>query len=144
MLISWPKINSFMDACPTGIRYIYERADTSQMPNLLTETVRMKVKLVVVLNREMKARSLTVTKLSRLANIPRSTLFDWSEGRLPSSRNLHYLAKLSNFFKISLNELLFDTKDQINCEEVLFSALFKDGLTNYKLLVVKINDGEKE
>lgn len=98
----------------------------------------MKIKLSQVMAREMKSRSISVTLLAKSTGVPRTTVHDWLEGRLPSSKNIHYLSELSSFFGISLNELLFGVADQTPTSEVLFSSSFVDGQTSYKIIVEKI------
>lgn len=90
--------------------------------------------------KEMKSRDLNLTGLVKATSIPKSTLSDWMNGRLPSSRNLHHLANLSHFFEISLNELLFGAEKKITSNEILFSSSFKDGKKSYRVIVEKIEN----
>ena len=98
----------------------------------------MKVKLSQVIQREMKSRGISVTSLARETSIPRTTIFDWTSGKLPSAKNIHHLGTLSDYFSISLNELLFDIKDKNNEQEILFSSTFRDENHQYRLVVEKI------
>lgn len=98
----------------------------------------MKVKLGVVIEREMKSLGLTVTSLAKKAEVPRTTLHDWIQGRLPSSRNIHHLSQLSEFFDITLSELLFDSKERSSESEILFSSEFRDQGNRYKIVIEKI------
>lgn len=100
----------------------------------------MKIVLAQILTREMKKQGLTLTSLAKATRVPKSTLFDWLEGRLPSSKNLHYLAELSEFFEITLNELLFGSVEKEPNSQVLFSSSFMDGKKKYKILIEKIDN----
>lgn len=106
--------------------------------NNRTEIGVMKVKLSQVIQREMKNRGISITSLARETTIPRTTIYDWSEGKLPSAKNIHHLGTLSDYFSLSLNELLFDVKDRKNNHEVLFSSTFRDENHQYRLVVEKI------
>ena len=115
--------------------------DWANLPDgihLPTEIGVMKVKLGQVIQREMKNRGINITSLARETSIPRTTIFDWSEGKLPSAKNIHHLGTLSDYFSISLNELLFDLKDRSSNHEVLFSSTFRDENHQYRLVVEKI------
>jgi hypothetical protein len=92
------------------------------------------------MEREMKNRSITVTSLARMTEIPRTTLHDWISGRLPSSKNIHHLSKLSDFFNVSLNELLFGTQDKNYTSEILSCSTFKDGKNHYKVTIEKMEN----
>ena len=99
---------------------------------------KMKIKLSQVLQREMKKRSLSVTSLARQTGIPRTTVHDWQMGRLPSSRNLHFLSDLSQFFNISLSVLLFDVEEKrTSSSTVLHTTTFTDETGEFKLTVEK-------
>lgn len=98
----------------------------------------MEVKLKKVLNRELKSRTMTVTSLSRETGIPRTTLHDWYTGRLPSSKNIHYLYKLSAYFKISLSLLLFDTQDTDMPSNIVHTSFYIDGGDRFKLTIEKM------
>lgn len=100
----------------------------------------MKVKLDKIMEREMKQRALNVTSLARMTEISRTTLHDWLSGRLPSAKNIHYLSTLSDFFNISLNELLFGTQDKNNTSEILSCSTFKDGKNHYKVTIEKMEN----
>ena len=104
------------------------------------ESYSMKIKLDKVISREMKAQDLSVTTLSKKTNIPRTTIHDWVNGRLPSSKNIHHLYGLADFFKISLNELLFDSKDRNARYETMFSSEFIDNKTKYRIIIEKIKE----
>ncbi len=109
---------------------ISERPDNSFMEIVLSK----------MLEKEMRGRGLTLGTLSKATKIPKSTLSDWINGRLPSSRNIHYLSILSQFFGISLNELLFENSKHPTSNEILFSSSFRDGKTEYKIVIEKIQN----
>ena len=99
----------------------------------------MEIKLQKVLSREMKMHSLSASFLAKVTGIPRTTIHEWQNGRKPSSRNLHHLLVLANYFKISLNELLFDQNVHSENEtETLFMSTFEKGSEKFKLIVLKI------
>ena len=86
---------------------------------------------------QMKLRKMSVSELSKRTKIPYSTLLDWKHGRKPSSKNIHLLLLLSNFFDITLSQLLFGISEDRR-SDILFTSTFKDGSTTYKLTVEKI------
>lgn len=98
----------------------------------------MEVQLKRVMARELKSRSMTISSLSKLTKIPRTTLHDWYNGRLPSSRNIHYLHTLSEFFSISLSRLLFDIKGIEGGSSIVHSSNFIDGTESYRLTIEKV------
>lgn len=96
-----------------------------------------KVKLAEVLKREFKERDLSLAMVSKLCGIPKSTLHDWACGRLPNSKNLHYLKSLSDFLNVSIGGLLFNTDESDTTREVLFSTKFTDEGKQYAIRILK-------
>lgn len=97
----------------------------------------MKIVLDKEMDAQMKLRKMSVSELSKRTRIPYSTLLDWKHGRKPSSKNIHLLLLLSNFFEITLSQLLFGISEEKN-SDILFTSTFRDGNTTYKLTVEKI------
>lgn len=104
----------------------------------------MKLMLDKVLSRLLRESDISVSYLSQVSSIPRTTLHGWVNGMKPSAKNIHYLAMLSSYFQISLNELLFGQKEpHLSHTTVLFSGSFVDGDINYKITVEKIVKKER-
>jgi transcriptional regulator with XRE-family HTH domain len=106
------------------------------------ETNIMKVKIKEVLERELQSNNITVNRLAKELGIPVSVLHGWRHGRLPSGRNIHYLYKVAEYFHISVSALLFNKREEISTNTILFNSEFADGNHRYKLCVEKINKNE--
>lgn len=102
----------------------------------------MKIVFSKVLQQLMKTHHLSITQLSNDTLIPKSTLSDWTNGRLPSSKNLIHLAKLSNYFRMTLSELLFGESEDKTRDEIVLISNFKEGNSNYRLTIEKINNSK--
>lgn len=98
----------------------------------------MEIILSEELTRLMKAQNLSVASLARETEIPRTTIHDWVNGRKPSAANIHHLATLTEYFEVSLTELLFGDKDGTNRSKVLFSSSFNDNTSRYKITIEKL------
>lgn len=98
----------------------------------------MKIKLKDVLQRELKSRNESIQKLAKKCKIPKTTLTDWSQGVLPSAKNIHHLKTLSDYFDVSLSTLLFNIKDERSSTDVLFSSTFVDDGKRYRLIIEKL------
>ncbi len=96
----------------------------------------MKIFLQEVLKRELKSRNVAISTVARDCRIPASVLHGWTQGTLPSAKNLHHLLTLSDYLNISLSVLLFNKREESS--SVLFSSEFADGEMKYKLLVEKV------
>jgi transcriptional regulator with XRE-family HTH domain len=98
-----------------------------------------KIFLKEVLKRELKARGESIQSISVACRIPHSTVHEWTQGRLPSARNLHHLSTLADHLGISLNALLFNvTDDAKNGSSILFSTTFVDEERRYRLIIEKV------
>lgn len=97
------------------------------------------LKLDEFIDRKIKEEDITLATLSRKTGVPRSTLHMWSIGRSPSGKNFPLLSSLCEYFKVSMEELLFNKRDK-NATEILFSSKFKDGNEHYHLMIEKIKD----
>lgn len=98
----------------------------------------MQVKLKDVLNKEFKKRGESVNSIARACGIPQSTLHNWTQGILPTARNLHYIKKLSEYLQIPVAALLFDVKDEKFDRNILFSSTFVDDRRRYRLTIEKL------
>lgn len=99
----------------------------------------MKVQLQAVLKRELKNRKLTINSLAKGCSIPTSTIHSWTQGVLPSAKNLHYIHKLSEYLNIPISVLLFDYNESNSKSKVIFSSHFSEGDSEFRILVEKTN-----
>lgn len=98
----------------------------------------MEIKLKEVLHRELRSRGESINELARKTKIPKSTLHNWHQGIIPNARNLHYVKALSDHFRLTLSEILFNVKESNHVEEILFSSMFTDKDRKYKITVEKL------
>lgn len=99
----------------------------------------MEIKLREVLQREFKARGLSINEAARKCKIPISTLHGWTKGNsLPTAKNLHFIKTLSDYLEISITMLLFNVHDKDSSNTVLFSSNFVDEGHRYKITVEKM------
>lgn len=100
----------------------------------------MAIILQKILERELYRRKLSINFLASECNIPISVLHGWvKDGAAPSGKNLVHVKTLSNYFGISVDELLFQEEDEPP-HLILFSSTFRDGGTQYKLTIEKMRD----
>ena len=97
-----------------------------------------KIFLAEVMRREMKNRDTSLTVLSEMTGIAKSTLHGWLSGVIPNGRNLHLVSRLCGFFQISLDELLFNQRRNCCEDVVIFNSEFKDGDSSYRFIIEKI------
>lgn len=95
------------------------------------------IKLKEVLNREFKARGLSIAGVSRDLKIPRSVLHSWKNGVFPSGANLIHIKSLAEYLNISVAMLLFNVRDETKSDSILFNSEFRDGKVKYKLIIEK-------
>lgn len=100
----------------------------------------MEIKLKEVLNRELKAKGVSLNQVSRKTKIALSTLHGWSQGILPNSKNLHQIKVLSDYFQIPFSTMLFNVREESSKRSILFSSEFVDGAKRYRLVIEKIED----
>ena len=101
--------------------------------------IMIEIKLSKVLQKEMKARKITINNLAKECRIPVSVLHGWVNGTLPSAKNLHHIHTLSRHLNLSTDQLLFNLSPGNNLH-TLFSSTFMDGKTQYRLTVEKMED----
>ena len=99
----------------------------------------VEIKLSKVLQKELKARKITINLLAKECGIPVSVLHGWVNGILPSAKNLHHIHTLSRFLGLTTDQLLFNFASKSN-QHTLFSSTFMDGKTQYKLTIEKVED----
>jgi transcriptional regulator with XRE-family HTH domain len=75
------------------------------------EKNKIKFRLKKVISRELESRGMSLSKLAERCEINKGTLHNWCNGSAPDSRTIHHLASLSQFFQMSLMELLFDKEE---------------------------------
>lgn len=102
----------------------------------------MDIQLKAVLRRQLKIRNLNVNSLSRSCKIPASVLHGWTQGVLPSAKNLHHIDTLAKFFSLPISTLLFD-RDEAAATTVLFRSEFMDGNNRYRLSIERIHNQEE-
>lgn len=98
----------------------------------------MKIRLQEVLNREIKRRHESVNSIAEKCKIPQSTLHNWTQGVLPTAKNLHLIKALSDYFRLPLASLLFDLKEENFDTAVLFSSEFVDESRRYRLIIERL------
>ena len=98
----------------------------------------MEIKLKDVLRRELKIRHLTIQTLAERCLIPKATLHGWSQGVLPSAKNIHHLKSLSDYLGLTLDSLLFNVKSEHTKDSILFSTTFIDQDKRYRLVIEKL------
>lgn len=102
----------------------------------------MEIKLSKVLKRELKARGLSINSLASSTGIAVSTLHSWSEGSLPSGKNLHLVNVLADYFQMSLSALLFNKESKGAESTILFTSMFVDEKRRYRLVIEKLEGDE--
>ncbi len=95
------------------------------------------IKLSENLNRLMKKRKVSISQTALAVEMNKSTLHNYCNGVIP--RNILSLKKLSDFFEISLNELMFGP--QISPESLLRAHLLEG---TYELIVRRTSNGSRK
>lgn len=98
----------------------------------------VEVKLNKILQKELKARKITINGLAKECKIPISVLHGWVNGTLPSAKNLHHIKSLTEYLGLTTDQLLFGSTS--NSRHTLFSNTFMDGKTQYRLIIEKVED----
>lgn len=98
----------------------------------------MTIQLQTVLARELANRKETIQSVATQCGIPASTLHNWTQGTLPTAKNLHFVGALSKYFGLTLSELLFNAKEEQSEASVLFSSTFVDESKRYRLVIEKL------
>lgn len=100
-----------------------------------------KIKLAQFLHAELSKKNITLSKLAKDTKIPLTCLFSWKSGVSPrlNEKNLQYLERLSNYFSVSVQKILFGSSDTERNSEILFESIFRDGKNKYRLKIEKIS-----
>ena len=91
---------------------------------------------------KLSKKNISLSKLSREINVPKSSIANWEAGiglRL-NEQNMEYLERLSNYFNVPVQTILFGHFDHDSKKEVLFESTFRDGFTKYRFRIEKISD----
>lgn len=72
---------------------------------------RMGIHLARNLKKLLHENNLTASALSREAGVPTTTLSNWLAGQSP--KNIHQVYQVSQYFGLTIEELIFDAKPQI-------------------------------
>jgi uncharacterized protein YggU (UPF0235/DUF167 family) len=98
----------------------------------------MDIKLQEVISRELKARGESINFLAKACGIPTSTLHNWTQGQLPSAKNLHFIKTLSEYWKLPVSVILFNSTEEHQESSILFSSMFVDQDKKYRLTIEKL------
>lgn len=93
----------------------------------------MRIELQLVLKRELRARHLTINGLARKCGIPASVLHGWTQGVLPSAKNLHHIASLAKCLDLPVSILLFNQAEEKPEMKQLLTSEFLDGDFRYRI-----------
>ncbi|MGE0633746.1 MAG: helix-turn-helix domain-containing protein [Pseudobdellovibrionaceae bacterium] len=93
-----------------------------------------------VLSKQLKAKGMTISQLSRASGVPNSTLAQWSSGVTP--KNPSQALAVANVLGISLHFFLFGEEEQASDLEALETELVLEGL--YKLSLQRVIIKKKE
>lgn len=94
------------------------------------------------LEQALADRELTVSQLSKGANVPRTTLLGWIKGT-SASPNLEQLDRVAKFLRMTIEELAFGRKQkQPELTDLLDSATVHTGL--YKLTIERVVEKNKK
>ena len=69
------------------------------------------MKISKVLPELLARNGVSLSHLAKETGVPKSSLFDWTTGRVP--RNLNDVKKISSYFEVSLHYLLFGQEDPL-------------------------------
>lgn len=81
-----------------------------------------------------KLKGTNVARLCRETGVPRSLLLSWREGALPSLKNMRHIKVLSDYWSLSLEELLISYDASI----LISSIVFTDQSNKYLIRIEKI------
>lgn len=81
-----------------------------------------------------------VKKVAKACDVPYTTLHSWMLGQTsPSSKQIPALIRIAEYFEISLEELLLNTKLDKPNNEIISSTTFKDENHTYRVIIEKLN-----
>lgn len=110
-----------------------------------TENINMattKIKLAQFINVELTRKNISLSKLSKETKIPLTCLFSWKSGVFPrlNEKNMQYLERLSKYFNVPVQKILFGYLEPEKSTEVLLENTFMDGKNKYRFKIEKILD----
>lgn len=85
------------------------------------------------LKKLLQSHNLSVTDLAKLTGVPRSTIQLWTAGGTP---NVYQLEKVATYFKITIDELVFDKKEKQPTEDLFIEEFTHSG--HYKIQITKL------
>ncbi len=82
-----------------------------------------------------------VKKVAKACDVKYTTLHSWMLGHSsPSSKQLPALIRIAEYFEISLEELLLNTKLSKPNNKIIMSTTFRDENNAYRVVIEKLND----
>lgn len=81
----------------------------------------------------LEEQNLSVTEFSKRINVPKSNIQQWLQG---SSPNINQVDQVARYFKMTIEELVFDRKPSTSIEELFSEVLVHSG--NYKIQISKL------
>lgn len=100
----------------------------------------MEIKLAESLNRLMKSKNMSIRDIANRCDVPKSTISDWINGKVPSQKVLMQLLKISETLDVSLDELVFNHRDSSVKAEVVLSSSFKNDKSHFRITVEKMDE----
>lgn len=110
---------------------------------MITDNVKMvlpRIQLSQFLKSELSKKDISLSKLAKEINVPKTCLHSWENGVFPrlNEKNLIYLGRLSIYFNVSVLKILFGEVEIDSAIEVLFESTFKDGKNSYRFRIEKL------
>jgi len=87
------------------------------------------LRLGKILKKNMEAKGITISGLSKECGISRTTIHNWIQGIGPSAINIPSLVKLCLYFDVSLEYLLFGkvfSKRLVNKDNIVFQGKYEN------------------
>ncbi len=97
----------------------------------------MKMYLQQNLRKNLRLRRETIYSVSKACGIPTSVLHGWTNGVLPSAKNLHHVWTLCEYLDIPLATMLFNKRIEKINSFIVHDSEFTDGETKYRLFIEK-------
>ena len=102
----------------------------------------LKMRLGEFLNKELARGKINLTRLAKETNVPKTCLHSWGAGVSPrlNEKNLLYLHRLSKYFNVPIQKILFGAFEHNLKEEVLYEGVFMEGKNKFRLTIHKLKD----
>jgi hypothetical protein len=82
-----------------------------------------------------------VKKVAKACDVKYTTLHSWMLGHTsPGSKQMPALVRLADYFEITLEELLLNTKLDRPNNEIIMSTTFRDEENTYRVVVEKLKN----